>query len=304
MTFVERQTIPTETIFVTEEEGLLHQLLLGGGPGPAWYLRCLIFWKLISMFTCELSQGLQALFALVVGLTAAYQLPSSTMSGLGTGAWLRCFSMYPFFALGQHLDIEHFRRLIGPPGLIRLTCGWLAILLLVLVFGHEYFGPMLDEPLFEIETFPLPFTQYRNFLKPDDFAWKEDHFYIWALYLSDVALRSSMALLFFLFCVPRRETFYSEAGGFVLYPFLLHDGPSGGLSYLLGRFLDFCLDPLRRDLGGLPFLDSFVVQAVRLLACLVLTYALASRPVRLVFSWVIEPSWLMKLRSETMKTFN
>jgi len=114
--------------------------------------------------------------------------------------------------------------------------------------------------------------------------YKSSTAYALARYWADLALRGFMAMSFFICCVPRDSNFFSAAGTFSMYPYLLHMCflnilPVHGLWESTAQWP--CLHAV------FPFLLLPVAAA--------LTVALASQRVQSTTSWALQPEWLLRL---------
>mmetsp|Transcript_76974 Transcript_76974/g.213946 ORF Transcript_76974/g.213946 Transcript_76974/m.213946 type:complete len:420 (+) Transcript_76974:67-1326(+) len=166
----------------------------------AWYLRCLLLWRLASPLLYVLPDRVQMAVVLSIGLASAY----SHVSGWKVVQFqvpVRTASMFPFFYIGQRLDWEQLSRK-APRSCAQLLVGWAG--LLCYVCAYVVFEPTLDQVTLALETYPTEFVSLRDLLEPDCHA---DALFLWARYVLAVALRSAMAVLVLLFCVPKGNSF-------------------------------------------------------------------------------------------------
>lgn len=248
--------------------------------GPAWYLHCLIAWELVSFATHRLPALLHITVALGSGIACLY-LPF--VDRIGEFSWVRVLTLYPFFVIGQHLDVRRLKKGIKPSNIASVVF-WVGCFSFT-VFFDQVHNSVLEDRLLTVETFPEAFAQLSHS------AYQAE--YRWAFYLVDVALRLVQLLFFLLLCVPRREMFYTWAGRYIMYPYLLH----WHTAFLLPAALALLKVPMGPVLAN--FSSPIIVACLRLCCYAALAFCVTSLlctwPIRMMFSWLIEPTWALKL---------
>jgi fucose 4-O-acetylase-like acetyltransferase len=219
-----------------------------------------LMWFLISLFLWRLTGPIWRLVRAPIVLAFAISLFGGitqipTVLSLG-----RTLQFLPWFVIGMFLRREHFELLTRP------AVRWSAPVVAVCSLAGAY----LVAPRVSIEWLYMS----------KGYAQIGSSFVVWLpVRLFQYAL-AAVLIASFLAWVPRRKIWYSSLGAGTMYSYLLH-----GLvvkSLLAAGF--FRLAPVRTHLG----------IAVLVLALAGLGLLLATRPVRRLFHWAVEPSanWL------------
>ena len=181
----------------------------------------------------------------------------------------RTLGLLPFFTLGwwlrEHDVVERLRLLERRPWWLRS----LAAALLGLTFWAMWFWVETWQGV-ELHRW---FFYSQSYEAVGAFEW-------WAggIRMLQIAVALLLSLAFFLL-IPRRKQWWTSLGQYTMYVYLLHS---------------FVLYPLRES-GALRYLDpTWLWLPAMIVASVLITLALASKPVRLVFRPLIEPRprWL------------
>jgi len=268
-------------------------LPLSSGPGYyIWFLRCLIIWRVVGMFTCQLPKTLQIFVAVISACLGVYfpPNPSPSDNSLGIFAIQRALCLFPIFVLGQHLDLQGLLRVIPGPSKISHPCvavAWLLIMSLIAIENQQETWRTVTFGAFDsMNSQPLPFMQYQP-----DTKCPGDQYFAWARIFSALIYRVICMFLFLLFAVPREKTWFTEAGSRTFYPYLLH--------FPFMAWLNWTLCWLNNEHGWHLF-DPGYFNFMRLafgLTCyyVLLVYGLSSKPVVMLFSPLLEPTWIQRL---------
>lgn len=264
-------------------------LLASSGPGYyIWFLRCLIIWRVVGMFTCQLPKNLQIFVAVMSACLGVYFPPDSP--SLGIFAIQRGLCLFPIFVLGQHVDLQGLLRVIPGPSKASHPCvavAWLLILSLIAIENQPEMWKTVTFGAFDIiNSAPMPFMQYQPVAKCPG-----DYYFAWARLFSDLIYRVICMFLFLLFAVPREKTWFTEAGSRTFYAYLLH------FSFI--AWVNWILCWLANEHGWHLFdrgYFNFMRLAIGLTCCyILLVYGLASKPVVMLFSPLIEPTWIQRV---------
>jgi fucose 4-O-acetylase-like acetyltransferase len=229
-----------------------------------WFILSLIAWRVMLPYLVLLRYPL--LISVIVSVAAGY-VPEVT----NEFSVSRTLGLLPFFVLGWQLRTG------------RLTARWLrlraaaiawwrvgaivvfASLAIVLTVGIDYWR---DISLRRFQLF--------------DESYSSIGYHQWWAGGIRLAVIACGALLIFAFLalIPRRRTFFSDLGQATLYIYLLHT---------------FVLYPFR-DSGVLNGPQPWWVLPGMILFAVLVSFALASRPIRRIFRPVIEPNprWLFR----------
>jgi len=260
----------------------------------SWYVKCLTSWRLASRLLCALPLIVQASIIFTLGMASAYSKKISEMD--------RAVAMLPYFWLGQQLDWDccrrwHLKRMVG------VGIGWAAFL--VFVSLYIVFEPEFDLVVRAVDTyFPaLPWTSMRSLLSSD---CPQDKGFLAARYLVGLALRAAQGLLFFLFCVPKGRTWFTDMGAHTLYPFLLHPLPLVALNLPLALWLRsrgveqwyWRYEQAGGQVVVVPQVPELSLKGCawamgHLLYSFVLTWLLSTRRCRKLTAWLVEPWWVL-----------
>jgi len=276
-------------------EGSAWDVLTGPGPGYIiWFLRCLIIWRLLAMLVASQPVALQVAVAAFCGMVGVYCGPEKTLNPLncGTFAYQRALLLYPFYCMGQHLDIQGLLDASPAPSRTTVLLTWTCLMSLIFLECQPKLWKAVTFGVFDVlDTSFGPFLRYSI---PSGCA--NDYFLLWARYLGCLAYRTAWLLIFLFFGVPRDETWFSEAGSHTLYAYLLHQP--------FPRYVAFALPKLGELLGWervlampelLKYLGFLLLAFFLNLYFVGVVYATSSKPVRGVFGVLIEPSWLLRL---------
>ncbi|CAJ1392587.1 unnamed protein product [Effrenium voratum] len=273
-------------------EGSVFHLLMGSGPGWfIWFLRCLLIWKLASMFTVSLPKAAQIALGILSGLAGVYCHPEGNTWSYGLFAYQRALQMFPFFLMGQLLDTSRLMKAVPPPSTLTMASTWLLLFSLLYLENHSSIWSNLTDDLFHLlDSYPAPFMTYRYPASCDS-----AYYWLWARYGASLAYRTFCMFIFLLFGVPRGRVWFTDAGSATMYAYLLH--------MPLVRYTAMGLtkaDALyAATLANLPpALDyiCFIALATALnLWFAMIVYVLTLHPVRSMFGVLIEPTWLLNL---------
>ncbi|CAE7386099.1 unnamed protein product [Symbiodinium natans] len=249
---------------------------------------------MITMFTVRWPKALQIALGIGSGLLGVYWPPASPNPWeAGTFAYQRALCLFPFYLMGQHLDISGFVQAVPAPSSARILTVWTAMMSLLYLENQPDVWKSVTFGVFEVlETDTAPFLRY-----PSAPGCAEDYKLLWARYFAAVAYRTFSLLVFLLFGVPRGKTWFTEAGSMTMYAYLLHAPFVRGAAMALSYLASFDI----RLFGWPPLVEfaGFMALACALNLYFVgLVYALTSQPVRSVFGIFIEPTWLLRLADQ------
>ena len=265
-------------------------LFFGSGPGfIIWFLRCLLLWRLASMFTCQWPKA-QICLAVCGGCLATYLPEDPSGSGCVQGRFL---ALFPYFVMGQQVDVARIFQAL--PSLSRSThlCFWLVLLSVNFL--------ELDENNWRKLTFGVFEPFYLNHgngdaVFPYDERCRWDFSLKWTRYLCQLFYRTAGIFIFLFLGVPRESTWFTHQGSKTLYSYLLHQIPLHVVRSLLAwlavkhDYTTWSTWPWAVQYG------AFMACATLLTLCLMLVvYATTSWPVRLVFGPLLEPQWLLNM---------
>ena len=242
------------------------------------------------MFTCQLPKNLQIFVAVISACLGVYFPPNPPeVQNLGIFAIQRALSLFPIFVLGQHVDLQGLLRVIPGPSKTSHPCVamvWLLILSLIYIENQPEMWKTVTFGAFDIiNSKPLAFMQYQPVAKCPG-----DYYFVWARLFSALIYRVICMFLFLLFGVPREKTWFTEAGSRTFYAYLLH------FTFMI--WLNWTLCWLANEHGWHLF-DPGYFNFMRLaigLTCYytLLVYGLSSKPVVMLFSPLIEPTWIQR----------
>jgi len=174
----------------------------------------------------------------------------------------------------------------------RLPGGGLAIGLPVLacwfVF-HIFQEPDVDMLLLPLEPWPVPTSRCEG---------NPPVLLVVLKYLGYLAFRGSTSMLFFLFCVPKGRTFFTEFGTRTMYPYLFHEVLVIGLPWwrLVRWYMPYgWMHGSHADVWMKTKLAGCLLILVAGLVCFACTCILSLPWVRRRLHWVVEPSWILNL---------
>lgn len=274
-------------------EDSMWSLLTGSGPSYfIWFLRSLILWRLVTMFTCTWPKALHIALAVASGLLSIYWPPASPNRWyLGFFAYQRTLSLFPFYVMGQHLDIRGLLEAIPAPRSSCILFVWFTLMSLIYLENHPRLWHRVTFGVFDIlETEPVPFLSY-----PDAASCPLDYRFMWARYFSCLTYRTVTMLIFLFFGVPRSTTWFTEAGSKTIYSYLLH--------FPFVKLANFALCWLANRNNIHPeILPRFFQYFGFITFCCLLNlyfmlvvYGLTTPPVQKLFGPFIEPTWLLKM---------
>eukprot|EP00930_Biecheleria_cincta_P013470 TRINITY_DN11986_c0_g1_i1.p1 TRINITY_DN11986_c0_g1~~TRINITY_DN11986_c0_g1_i1.p1 ORF type:complete len:686 (-),score=111.12 TRINITY_DN11986_c0_g1_i1:140-2197(-) len=259
----------------------------------AWYLRCLLLWKLSAQLLDVLPRWLQCGIVMSIGIMSSYSQSSEAF-------FVRACSMFPLFFLGRCLNWDllclpakwqHRHRLL-------LVVSWMA--LISLLCCHIVFHDTSGQLLHSVED---PTTQFQSFRSLLTLNCPADIWFLWLRYLGDLSLRAGMALLFYICCVPDFDTYYTGAGRRTIYAYLLHIPvvliPA---SPLLQQFCQSWSWELMRQQEAVSLqrrLLGCILASTWLLLSFGITFVLTSSPMCKLFRWAVEPTWLQVWKLQT-----
>eukprot|EP00929_Paragymnodinium_shiwhaense_P079977 TRINITY_DN41696_c0_g1_i3.p1 TRINITY_DN41696_c0_g1~~TRINITY_DN41696_c0_g1_i3.p1 ORF type:complete len:512 (+),score=36.76 TRINITY_DN41696_c0_g1_i3:74-1609(+) len=256
----------------------------------AWYVRCLLLWRLAWPMLQELGRFRYTVVVLGVGISSAYSHVDG-LQHLVVRVPLRTASMFPFFALGQRVDWERIAARVPDHAAVKFS-GWTA--LLSFVGGYIAFEPHVDKYIMSFETYPSALTSFRELAAKNCSA---DVWFLWARYVVDMAYCGALAAFVFVFCVPRRRTWFTGCGRQTLYPYLLH---CGLLVIPLGERLKPYIVPYswnwqsgEEAVSAERILLAYALASAWAATALLITCSLSSWPCRCLFSWALQPDWLV-----------
>lgn len=244
------------------------------------------------MFTCQLPKTLQIFVAVISACLGVYfpPNPSPYDNSLGIFAIQRALCLFPIFVLGQHVDLQGLLRVIPGPSKTSHPCVavvWLLMMSLIAIENQQETWRTVTFGAFDsMNSQPMPFMQYQP-----DTKCPGDQYFAWARIFSALIYRVICMFLFLLFAVPREKTWFTEAGSRTFYPYLLH--------FPFMAWLNWTLCWLNNEHGWHLF-DPGYFNFMRLafgLTCyyVLLVYGLASKPVVMLFSPLLEPTWIQRL---------
>jgi len=281
-------------------EGSVFDLLMGSGPGFfIWFLRCLLIWKLVTMFTVSLPKVAQIALGILLGLTGVYCQPEEgSMWNFGIFAYQRALQLFPFFLMGQHLDTSRLMKAVPPPSTLTMASTWLLLFSLLYLENHAQIWSDLTDGLFNlIDSSPAPFMTYHYPANCNN-----AYYWLWARYGASLAYRTLCMFTFLLFGVPRGRVWFTDAGSATMYAYLLHVP----LVHYTVVGLTKANAPFAATLANLPpVLDymCFIVLAIALnLWFAMIVYSLTVNPVRSIFGVLIEPTWLLTLATSNTRS--
>jgi fucose 4-O-acetylase-like acetyltransferase len=256
------------------------------GPGPLWYVRCLVFWRLLCWLFESISPSstVHMLFAILLGVCGVYLGPlySDLTPTLGNCAWVRTATMAPFFFAGRWLDWNWLSDNIPVMPRIMICANW--SLLLILCGLIQTFNRQYDDVTYQFESPTNPFASYM-FIQS---ACSADVYFHWARYITDACFRGLLGIAFLYGCVPRVDMFITEVGANTMYAYVLH-------AYFLDT--DLAAQTGKLYVAALPHTPSFGVQmllnAAGILAACTFTCILSSRLSRVLLGWALQPTWLL-----------
>jgi len=290
--------------FGRSENPLLHQdptyessvwdALTGCGPGwYIWFLRCLILWRVVSMFTCQLSKSIQISLAVTSACVGIYLPAPRNPHDLGIFAIQRALCLFPIFVMGQHVDLGRFLQAIPGASKASSPCvlvTWTLILSLIYMENRPEWRMVTFGAFDVMATKPIPFLRY-----PSVPSCPEDYYFMWARLFACLGYRVLCMFLFLLFGVPREKTWFTQSGSRTIYAYLLHYP----FVLLINKALCWCANYHGLELFG-PSKSMeyfhFMRLAFFLTCCFVLVvYGLTSQPVVVLFGPLIEPTWIQRI---------
>lgn len=259
------------------------------GDGVEWYLLSLLHWRLVILLCAPLSPIVLLLASFICALTSGFFIPFDGVLSIE-----RSMAFFPFFVAGFLCDIDAARRHTERNPMLR-TLGFavLSFALLALWFGpkswttilevgmpgdfnFDYANPRID-PEAPWKLLALPRCGLEFWLSP---VWRIPRYA-----LSFVMLSATLAV------VPSHETWYTEAGRYTMYSYLLHgwfitciitwaQHHPYSFYWAMGSFWK----------GGWVWLVAIAVGCV-------FSWAATTKPVRRVFGFWIEPVWAYSFMS-------
>eukprot|EP00747_Dinoflagellata_sp_TGD_P023023 gnl/TRDRNA2_/TRDRNA2_129496_c0_seq2.p1 gnl/TRDRNA2_/TRDRNA2_129496_c0~~gnl/TRDRNA2_/TRDRNA2_129496_c0_seq2.p1 ORF type:complete len:424 (-),score=35.26 gnl/TRDRNA2_/TRDRNA2_129496_c0_seq2:23-1294(-) len=255
-----------------------------------WYLWTLTIWRLSSWGYAFLPVTAQGALTLLAGIAVAYS--DGSLGRVG-----HSFFLLPYFFLGQHLDWGHLSQCTlqsGREGRGIVLVGW--SVLFGFISLYIVFEPVLDRLILIGEPYRPVWGSMRNLLAEECVS---DYYFLWARYILQLMLRGTMALLFFLFCVPQRRVWFSRFGAHTMYPYLLHMYLVDDLvlpiwrRHIWGKGFALWLWPLTRETTAAFRLKGCLLVGLWLLISLAIASLLSTWPLRFLLRVVVEPDWLL-----------
>jgi len=232
-----------------------------------WYLVALIWWRVLG--------SLIASFRPCVRILAAYVL-AAMVTYVATGFLsLPAIGLFPSFVAGQLFPYD--QALAKLPW--RSSTAVIGLLMLVIVSIGRTFVDAAD-----LVLVPSPIHFPRSF--SNDIANPVDMPLFWLRGLADTSLEIFKSIVFLFLVCPRKKTCFTDAGKYSIYSYLLHPF----VLPWLGKAV--VLTPWLKDRTAISLPLKVIVAAVDILICGGVCAMLASRPVRFVFSLLIEPTWI------------
>ncbi|CAE7734084.1 ykrP [Symbiodinium pilosum] len=164
----------------------------GAGPGYfIWFLRCLILWRFVTMFTVRWPKFLQIALGLSCGVLGVYWGPDSANPWeIGTFAYQRALCLFPFYLMGQHLDLGRLLQAVPAPSSSCVLLVWATLFSLIYLENKPAVWNSVTDGAFDvIETDTAPFLRY----PPPAPGCQEDYKFLWARYFAAVAYRYFVA---------------------------------------------------------------------------------------------------------------
>lgn len=253
------------------------------GDGIEWYLLSLLQWRLAICLCAPVRGEVLLIASFVCALTSGYYIPFD-----GVLAIERTMAFFPFFVAGFLFDLDAARHHVERNPILRTVAFTvLSVTLAVLWFGppswtiiletgmpgdfnFDYANPRID-PEHPWKYLGMPRCGLEFWLSP---VWRVPRYV-----LSFVMLAATLIL------VPSRETWYTEAGRYTMYPYLLH----GWLIFAMITWAQHHPYFLYWTMG--PFWKGGWTWLVAIGAGFIFSLATTTHAVRRVFGFVIEPVW-------------
>lgn len=290
--------------FGWSENPLLHQeptyessvwdVLTGCGPGwYIWFLRCLIIWRVVSMFTCQLPKSLQISLAVTSACVGIYLPAPWNPQDVGIFAIQRALCLFPIFVMGQHVDFGRFLQAIPGASKASDPCvlvTWTLILSLIYMENIPEWRMVTFGTFDVIATKPIPFLRY-----PSVPSCPDDYYFMWARLFACLGYRVLCMFLFLLFGVPREKTWFTQSGSRTIYAYLLHYP----FVLLINKALCWFANHHGLQLfGSSKSMEYFhFMRLAFFLTCyfVLVVYGLTSQPVVALFGPLIEPTWIQRI---------
>lgn len=254
--------------------------------GGEWYLAVLIQWRLLIILLAPLQP--------VMLVTTAFVL------GLGSGFWVsnvilsqhRALSFLPFFVTGYLFDAQALERVLQHCYFLQFFSRAGLVLTLVLAWRCPNMTQQFD--LGHLGDYNYDYSAVR--LDTGGYFWqgRQKCGLEYSLSWTHRAVRYSFSFIMvaaFLVAVPTQRCWLSSLGSRTMYPYLLHPWIAQWTIQAL-----FSSYPALHTYVLVPgFYPGGWVWILLGVLAVPLTLFLSSAPVRLMFGWVIEPTWLASL---------
>lgn len=246
-----------------------------------WFLVGLIWWRGLGSAIRRFSPQVRIALACVLAAMVAYTKTCFL--------YLPAIGFFPAFVAGQIFPYEEaLSKLQWHP----LTAVLGSLLIFAIAAVRAFFGASYDSVLY-FDNFPNQ-SEVRNPLHfSSGIADPLEMPFFWLRGLAFTALELLKSIIFLFAICPRRMTFITHAGQHSMYPYLLQFF----VLPWLGRAA--ILMPWLKDRDSMMFPLNCGIVFVDMLICVSICGMLASRPIRVFFWLVIEPTWIKSLYTIT-----
>lgn len=241
-----------------------------GPPYNPWYLYALICWRGTAMFFARFSNS--SLFfacSILLGAFSGYLKLDALYFQFG-----KVFAHMPYFAIGFVFPLDSMCQGCSPNNGLFIIAACLVViasLFVTSIYGRHWGYELVHEG----------FWTYASTHPPE--AFDDRSFYLlWLRRLSKIVL-DSVGVAALLMLIPRRKMLFTWVGKYSIFVFLLH-----GVT-ISWRALFVHTANYQVLSGWSDYLAGFTVHLFLSLATCVF---FASRPVRFLVGWAIEPTWL------------
>lgn len=258
------------------------------GAGIAWFLWCLVAWRLAGFVLLELNARLQlpqwAALGFAVPLLVAAPFITPPWASVNYEELLSCgLAMWPIFLAGWLTPIGALLRIVPPSWPLRLV----GAVGLVLWIAAPRGPPPVRRGL---QTWQwLPFEEQPDVGPILESGCFWDIAFVWTRGLFKCLTLVVVLLVFFLTLCPREEHWFTPYGRHTMYIYLLQI-PAIVVLDEVAKLL-----PQPTPMRGHPVLLMALVALVSIAASAALTIFLASKPVRWATAFIIQPEWLGNL---------
>jgi hypothetical protein len=260
----------------TYQEQILHlfQCILTA-PGISWYMYALVTWRVLGWALLSIRPVARMTVSVILMVISGYCIDSP--------GYLRNALVYlPIFTAGQLFPLkEVMARLpsVTPPMLIAGGS-------LLFLVGYWEFSTTGLHMLAEIPYYSWGPTEG----PPDGYCSFGAFATYWLRGVFRNTLELSKGLVLILFCCPRQDSLLSRLGQYSLYAYLLHPW----LQALMNdKLMMRTWRPHPTAHSSATFQYACLIGAVA--HALAVNLVLTSWPCRVLFRWIIEPTWLERL---------